>query len=673
MVRKVHKSNIRIREIEILCYSLNTLVVGSGVAGLNSALCLYENGVKDIALVTDNWGGGTSNNAGSDKQTYYKMSLSEDISDSPKKMAQDLFKGCCMHGDVAFCEAVNSVRCFFNLVDKGVPFPYDKYGSYVGYKTDNDPLGRATSAGPLTSSLMFKCLAKEIKKRGIKVFNQHEVIALLDSKQGLRKQVIGAVAFNKELLDSESKGLVVFNAVNVILGTGGPAGMYQTSVYPQSQKGSTGLAFEIGAIGQNLTESQFGLASIKFRWNLSGTFQQVIPRYISTDKSGEDEREFLKDLFPSIKHLVNAIFLKGYEWPFEVEKVPNHGSSLIDILVFRETIQKGRRVFLDYTQNITENKKTKNFDFSLLDKQAYTYLKRSQALFGTPVQRLRKMNEPAYKVFKDHGIDLQKDPLEIAVCAQHNNGGLKGNIWWESNIKHLFPVGEVCGTHGVRRPGGSSLNSGQVGGLRAAQFISKKYSYDPPEIDHFIKKTEKKVSDIVKFTEKILYESSPEKFSLSQVLKEIKKRMSLYGAIIRDKEIISRERKRAWDLYHRLKKDMAIPSPDELPKAFKCLDICLTHVLYLEALNEYLEKGGQSRGSYMVRNPRGIKPCKELGDKWRYMGSEMNSFTQSKILELSLDKRFDVRKRWVNIRPIPKQDLWFERIWEEFRNDKIIK
>ncbi len=31
------------------------------------------------------------------------------------------------------------------------------------------------------------------------------------------------------------------------------------------------------------------------------------------------------------------------------------------------------------------------------------------------------------------------------ICAQHNNGGLKANIWWESDLKHLFPVGEIEG------------------------------------------------------------------------------------------------------------------------------------------------------------------------------------------------------------------------------------
>ncbi|MCK4264025.1 MAG: FAD-binding protein, partial [Candidatus Aminicenantes bacterium] len=340
------RSIIELERVLLPFYSLNTLIIGSGAAALNSAVNLFKMGKKNIAIATDHWGGGTSNNAGSDKQTYYKLSLSGDLPDSPINMAKDLFKGGSMHGDIALCEAQNSVQAFFNLVNLGVPFPHDQYGAYVGYKTDYDPLGRATSAGPLTSHLMFECLAEDVQSKGIKIFDQHEVIALLTETKSDGKHVIGAVALDKNNLDTENHGLVVFNAVNVILGTGGPGGMYKASVYPESQIGSTGLAFEIGAIGNNLTESQFGLGSIKFRWNLSGTYQQVIPRYVSTDKDGLDEQEFLNNYFPDMGKLTSTIFLKGYQWPFDPRKVTDYGSSLIDILVYQETVVKGRRVFL---------------------------------------------------------------------------------------------------------------------------------------------------------------------------------------------------------------------------------------------------------------------------------------------------------------------------------------
>ena len=48
----------------------NTVVVGSGAAGLNAASRLSQYGQTDIALVTEGMNIGTSRNTGSDKQTY---------------------------------------------------------------------------------------------------------------------------------------------------------------------------------------------------------------------------------------------------------------------------------------------------------------------------------------------------------------------------------------------------------------------------------------------------------------------------------------------------------------------------------------------------------------------------------------------------------------------------
>lgn len=55
----------------------------------------------------------------------------------------------------------------------------------------------------------------------------------------------------------------------VILATGGPAGIYFNRVYPESQFGMSGMAFEAGAAGANLDCWQYGLASVGFRWNVS--------------------------------------------------------------------------------------------------------------------------------------------------------------------------------------------------------------------------------------------------------------------------------------------------------------------------------------------------------------------------------------------------------------------
>src|SRR5512136_1575482 len=96
---------IHIDSFTIRYYSVNTLIIGSGAASLNAAISLHSMGQKDILIATAAWGGGTTNNAGSDKQTYYKLSLSGEEPDSFIKMAGDLFNGKCMHGDIALCEA----------------------------------------------------------------------------------------------------------------------------------------------------------------------------------------------------------------------------------------------------------------------------------------------------------------------------------------------------------------------------------------------------------------------------------------------------------------------------------------------------------------------------------------------------------------------------------------
>lgn len=145
-------------------YSMQTLIVGSGAAGLNAAAVLYKEGQSDIAILTEGRAMGTSRNTGSDKQTYYKLTTCGGEPDSIRKMAQTLFDSTAMDGDLALAEAALSIRGFCHLVDIGVPFPCNGSGEYVGYKTDHDPNQRGTSAGPLTSKFMTEALWKEVER-----------------------------------------------------------------------------------------------------------------------------------------------------------------------------------------------------------------------------------------------------------------------------------------------------------------------------------------------------------------------------------------------------------------------------------------------------------------------------------------------------------------------------
>ena len=64
--------------------------------------------------------------------------------------------------------------------------------------------------------------------------------------------------------------------------------------------------------------------------------------------------------------------------------------------------------------------------------EAREYLTRAGACFDTPIERLAQMNQPAIDFYRDKGVDLYTQPLEIALCAQHNNGGIGIDCWWQT-------------------------------------------------------------------------------------------------------------------------------------------------------------------------------------------------------------------------------------------------
>jgi len=190
----VTEDRITIADESMPVYGVNTLVIGSGAAALCAAVALGDLGQNDIAIVTESWGGGTSAHAGSDKQTYYKLSLAGQVPDSPRQLAEDLFAGGSMHGDIALCEAQHSAQAFYRLVQLGVPFPHDRHGGYPGYRTDHDQRGRATSAGPRTSQQMVTALSREVVARRVPVFEPWQAVALLTVEDAGRRRAVVAMA-----------------------------------------------------------------------------------------------------------------------------------------------------------------------------------------------------------------------------------------------------------------------------------------------------------------------------------------------------------------------------------------------------------------------------------------------------------------------------------------------
>ncbi|TLM88337.1 FAD-binding protein [Pseudarthrobacter sp. NamE5] len=678
--------------------AVSTVVVGTGSAGYCAADRLWELGHDDIVMVADKVRAGASRNAGSDKQTYYKLTLSGSEPDSVREMAETLFSGGAMDGDNALAEAALSARGFIRLCDLGVPFPQNRYGEFVGYKTDHDPRQRATSVGPYTSRTMVEQLEKKVRRNGTQVLDECRVVDIVvhpDGHGGSR--VAGLLVLRTNISSGSSESpFLFFRCQNIVYATGGPAGIYAKRVFPNGQWGASGAALRAGVIGKNLTEWQFGLGSIKPRWNVSGTYMQAIPRFVSTDAEGNDEREFLTEAIEDYGRLISLVFLKGYQWPFDARKAAD-GSSLIDLLVYQETALRGRRVFLDFRSNPVRT----SFDHAELQPEAHEYLNRAGALFGTPIERLRHMNEPAYRFYLDRNpyIDLEKQMLEVDVCAQHNNGGLTVDAWWQSNVRGFFPVGEAAGSHGVYRPGGAALNSGQVGATRAAQFIAASDATPAHSEKEFIEAGTpilRAALDLLASATNRAEQGTPD--NTGEMLSRVQELMSEKAGPVRSRHSIleALQQVSLWADEYSEVVSADRESRRSINRTFLVRDILTTAHVYLSAMADYIAHDGKSRGSVIYSDPSGSlprrgygsEPGKELALPDIFKFSLDNGALDDEVQETTLTSPLPLQAletsgtttdrgakplpskvefNWRRRRPIPQDDEFFENVWRDFR------
>jgi len=672
----VDQRMMEIAGLNVPVVTANTVVVGTGSAGFAAADRLWEFGQTDVVMIADKVHAGSSRNAGSDKQTYYKLTLSGGEGDSVREMAHTLYAGGAMDGDNALAEAALSARGFLRLCDLGVSFPQNRYGEFVGYKTDHDPRQRATSVGPYTSRSMVEQLEKKVHRNGTPVLDGCRVVDVLVGDAG----VVGLLVLRtRERVGPETSPFLLLRATNIVYATGGPAGIYATRVFPNGQWGANGAAFRAGVEGKNLTEWQFGLASTHPRWNVSGTYMQVIPRFVSTAADGGDEREFLSEVIDDYGRLMSLIFLKGYQWPFDIRKATD-GSSLIDLLVYRETVLRGRRVFLDFRRNPVQDQ----FDPGALSAEAHEYLQRAGVLFGTPIERLQVMNRPAYEFYlhKNPTVDLATEMLEVDVCAQHNNGGLVVDSWWQSNVAGFFPVGEAAGAHGVYRPGGAALNSGQVGATRAAQYIAARRQAAPVTDEDFIALAAPVLAAADALVRRAGDRCADDRTDTTgDLLVALQELMSAKAGPVRSAGSIAEalEQVRQWlDGYE---EDVVadIASRRSVDRVFLVRDILTTAYVYLSAMADYLAHGGRSRGSVLYSDPAGqlpqagfgVAPERELDlpEEFRFAldGSALDAIVQEAALQREPGGAGSASFRWRARRPIPEVDDFFENVWREFR------
>jgi L-aspartate oxidase len=109
---------------------------------------------------------------------------------------------------------------------------------------------------------------------------------------------------------------------------------------------------------------------------------------------------------------------------------------------------------------LSEMSKTKS-DHVYLD---VTHLPRKQIVTRFP---------SIYRFCVEHGLDITREMIPVAPAAHYMIGGVKTNVWGETNIKGLFACGEVActGVHGANRLASNSLMETLVFGKRIVKRI----------------------------------------------------------------------------------------------------------------------------------------------------------------------------------------------------------
>ena len=587
------EETLTVAGLTIPVWRSQTLVVGSGAAGLRAAIELHRGG-NEVLVATMSAYGGTSACSGSDKQTLHTAGTSN-RGDNIAQLAKDIGSGGCMDHDQAYVEAAGSFAAFGVLQYLGLPLPTDRFGAVLRYQTDHDDVGRATSCGPRTSRLMVQVLAQEAVRLGLAFRRKCEAVKLL--VEGDR--CVGVVAIDRDH-SANSYGLCVILAGSTVLATGGPGELYRDSVYPRHCYGSLGLALEAGVAACNLTESQFGIGTRRqeFPWNLSGTYVQVIPRVLSRDAAGK-EYNFLGDYFRTTQELASNVFRKGYQWPFHATRMLDYKSSLVDLAIAEETRQ-GRTVCLDFLRNPDPVPGDLPFDLTRLDDDARNYLVNNEALQGTPLERLQRMNPLAIELYRMHGVDIAKEPLPFAVNNQHMNGGVAVDAAGCTSMPGLYALGEVAGTHGVTRPGGAALNAGQVMGMRVARHITWAKPQRPGSVN---------ILDQVQVAV-TLAESSvnrPGGLDPAQVRDEIQARMSDYAGFLCHTAEVPGALAAAQTLRQRIAtQGFTVPSSARVAEVFRWQQMALTSEAVLVTLDRYVADGGGSRGARAYCSADGV-------------------------------------------------------------------
>jgi L-aspartate oxidase len=95
---------------------------------------------------------------------------------------------------------------------------------------------------------------------------------------------------------------------------------------------------------------------------------------------------------------------------------------------------------------------------------------------------LKKRFPKIYQTCKQYGLDIARDMLPVSPASHYCMGGIRTDLWGRSSVPGLYAAGEVSctGVHGANRLASNSLLEGLVFGARAGEAMVKDWDTTVP-------------------------------------------------------------------------------------------------------------------------------------------------------------------------------------------------
>jgi succinate dehydrogenase/fumarate reductase flavoprotein subunit len=233
-------------------------------------------------------------------------------------------------------------------------------------------------------------------------------------------------------------------------------------------------------------------------------------------------------------------------------------------------------------------------------------------------------------------------------------------------VPNLFACGEVAGSHGVYRPGGSALNAGQVGSTRCAQYISKHKENNKADSNLFDSLAENAMGKHLNITRNILGDSD----NVLELTEKYQKLMDEVAGPIRNASRFDEANKIFSDAFYGFDKLACVSKENRLWLAYRLRDALLGEMMYITAMKAYVLAGGKSRGSAIYTSENGTAPDK-MEDIFRFELDD--GALNDRVFEISYLGELDgIGNSARPVRPLPEGGGFFENVWREYRETKNI-